>query len=59
MDKASSAAAVKGGLPHPEEAILAEIRAALGVIEYGSILITIHQGKVVGLETTTKRRLPS
>ena len=43
--------------PHPEEAVLAEVKAALEEIDYGSILITIHQGKVVGLETSRKRRL--
>jgi hypothetical protein len=43
--------------PCPEEAVLAEIKAALEEIDYGSIVITIHQGKVVGLETSRKRRL--
>jgi hypothetical protein len=43
--------------PRPEEAVLAEIKAALEEIDYGSIVITIHQGKVVGLETSRKRRL--
>jgi hypothetical protein len=43
--------------PNYEEAVLAEIKAALEEIDYGSIVITIHQGKVVGLETSRKRRL--
>jgi hypothetical protein len=43
--------------PNSEEAVLAEIEAALEEIDYGSIVITIHQGKVVGLETSRKRRL--
>jgi hypothetical protein len=30
---------------------------ALTRIEYGSILITIHQGEVVGIETSTKVRI--
>jgi hypothetical protein len=33
------------------------IKEALGRIQYGSILITIHQGEVVGIETSTKVRL--
>jgi hypothetical protein len=40
-----------------EESVLAEVRRALSQIEYGSIVIKIHQGKVVGLETSTKLRL--
>jgi hypothetical protein len=48
-----------GGRPQTEEAVLAEIKAALEEIDYGAIVITIHQGKVVGLETSRKRRLNS
>jgi hypothetical protein len=33
------------------------IKEALGRIQYGSILITIHQGEVVGIETSTKVRI--
>jgi hypothetical protein len=40
-----------------EEAVLAAVRDALRTIEYGSVLIKIHQGEVVGLETSTKVRL--
>ena len=42
-----------------EESVLAEIRTALKQIEFGSIVIKIHQGKVVGLETSKKLRLNS
>ena len=42
-----------------EETVLAQIRRALQEIEFGSIVIKIHQGKVVGLETSTKLRLNS
>jgi hypothetical protein len=40
-----------------EEPVLAEVRRALRSIEFGSIVIKIHQGRVVGLETSTKLRL--
>lgn len=30
---------------------------ALQGLEYGSILISVHQGEVVGIETATKLRL--
>ena len=40
-----------------EESVLAEVRRALRQIEFGSIVIKIHQGRVVGLETSTKLRL--
>ena len=40
----------------PKDAMGA-IKEALGRIQYGSILITIHQGEIVGIETSTKVRL--
>jgi hypothetical protein len=40
-----------------EEAVVAAVRDALRTIEYGSVLIKIHQGEVVGIETSTKVRL--
>jgi len=40
-----------------EEAILDKIREAMEGIEFGSVLIKIHQGEVVGIEST--RRLVS
>lgn len=33
------------------------VAEALRRIDYGSILITIHQGEVVGIETSTKVRI--
>jgi len=45
--------------PDLEESVLDEIRTALKQIEFGSIVIKIHQGKVVGLETSKKLRLNS
>ena len=42
----------------PDEAeVIAAVRRALRDIEYGSVLIKIHQGEVVGIETSTKMRL--
>ncbi len=60
MDEASTSGPARSGPPPTEEeAVLADVQAALAEIEYGSIVITIHQGKVVGLETSTKRRISS
>ena len=59
MDEASISGSAQPGPPSTEEAVLADVRDALAEIEYGSIVITIHQGKVVGLETSTKRRISS
>ena len=42
-----------------EAAALEQVREAISGIEYGSILIKIHQGEVVGIETSTKLRLNS
>jgi hypothetical protein len=47
-----------GTVADPErEAVLGRVAEALDEIEYGSVLIKIHQGKVVGIETSTKLRL--
>lgn len=40
-----------------EEAVLDKIREAMEGIEFGSVLIKIHQGVVVGIESTRKARL--
>jgi hypothetical protein len=42
--------------PSHEQAI-GTVRDALARIDYGSIVITIHQGEVVGIETSTKVRI--
>lgn len=39
------------------EEVLEAVRTAIADIEYGSVLIKIHQGEVVGIETSTKLRL--
>jgi hypothetical protein len=41
----------------PEKAVLREILASLRQVEFGSVLIKIHHGEVVGIETSTKVRL--
>jgi hypothetical protein len=48
----------RGVDPHHEDTLRA-VREALEQIVYGSIVITIHQGEVVGIETSTKMRLKS
>ena len=40
-----------------DEVVMAEITRAIGSIEFGSVLVKIHQGEVVGIETSTKVRL--
>ena len=40
-----------------EDVALDEVRRALREIDYGSVLIKIHQGEVVGIETSRKVRL--
>lgn len=43
--------------PEVDEAVMEELRRAIGGIEFGSVLVKIHQGEVVGIETSTKVRL--
>jgi hypothetical protein len=45
-----------GGASGPEEA-LAAIRDYLQTIRFGSIALTIHEGRIVQLDVTEKRRL--
>jgi hypothetical protein len=40
-----------------QEAAVQELRRALASIRFGSVLIKIHEGQVVGIETSTKLRL--
>ena len=43
--------------PHVDEAVMDELRRAIAGVEFGSVLVKIHQGEVVGIETSTKVRL--
>jgi hypothetical protein len=43
--------------PNQEEAVVEAVRKAVRDIEFGSVLVKIHQGRVVGIETSTKLRL--
>ncbi len=49
-------ATVPGAKPI-DEVVLTELTRAIGSIEFGSVLVKIHQGEVVGIETSTKIRL--
>ena len=40
-----------------EETAIEEVRRAVRSIEFGSVLIKIHEGAVVGIETSKKVRL--
>jgi hypothetical protein len=40
-----------------DDVVMEELRRAIGSIEFGSVLVKIHQGEVVGIETSTKVRL--
>jgi hypothetical protein len=46
-----------GSADRNEGAVLAEGLRALRSIEYGSVLINLHQGQVVAIETSTKVRI--
>lgn len=43
--------------PKVDETVMDELRRAIGGIEFGSVLVKIHQGEVVGIETSTKVRM--
>jgi hypothetical protein len=43
--------------PQPVDAALATIREYLENVRFGSIALTIHDGRIVQLEVTEKKRL--
>jgi hypothetical protein len=57
MDQAERQGTPEGAVDPHEEAVLSEVKAALRAIRFGSVLIKIHDGEVVGIETSTKLRL--
>jgi hypothetical protein len=46
-----------GRVSPAEQLIVSEILTAIRGIEFGSVLVKIHHGEVVGIETSTKVRL--
>ena len=42
----------------PASAVLEELAAAIGRIRFGSVVVQIHEGAVVQIEATEKRRFP-
>ena len=49
--------AVKHGVASGSEDAIAAIRDYLQTIRFGSIALTIHEGRIVQLDVTEKRRL--
>jgi hypothetical protein len=56
MERAEQAPTEGSAHPSHEEVALEEIRAALRGIRFGSVLVKIHDGEIVGIETSTKVR---
>ena len=49
-------------LPHPEDArfleeCIAQLRRALTGLKFGSVFVTVHEGRVVQIDVTEKLRL--
>ena len=49
-------------LPHPEDAqfleeCIANLRRALSGLKFGSVFVTVHEGRVVQIDVTEKLRL--
>lgn len=47
---------VKAGEKRPLTDVWTEIRKDVESLNYGTVLITVHEGKVVQIETSTKTR---
>ncbi len=42
--------------PAPRAAVMREVEEAIGGLDYGSIILTVHGGRVVQLDVTRRRR---
>lgn len=54
----ATAAAHDGPGSEERDAVLESVARALEGIDFGSVLIKVHQGRVVSIETSVKHRLP-
>ena len=48
--------------PHPEDTrfldeCIAQLRQALSRLKFGSVFVTVHEGRVVQIDVTEKKRL--
>lgn len=57
MAMSDQESSVGPGLPRQIEDSLASVREALTGLRYGGIQLTVHEGRVVQIEITEKRRL--
>ena len=58
MDHAAKAHAERGGAAsvQVETAVLEAVTGAIGRLRFGTVLVTVHEGKVVQIDTTERRR---
>ncbi len=42
---------------HKNEKVWENIKRVVNSLEYGSVMITVHNGKIVQIDTTSKQRL--
>ena len=60
LQAVSEAGDAKIGLPESERELLSELAKAIRTIAYGSIVLTIHEGRLVEISKTIRvRRNPS
>ena len=57
MGNATNGTPAGASRPTDEEEVLRQVMSAIRDIDFGSVLIKIHQGEVVAIETSTKLRL--
>ena len=57
MTMSDQESAAGSGLPGQTEDSLASVREALTGLRYGGIQLTVHEGRIVQIDITEKRRL--
>lgn len=58
MTKSSGTQLPRDAASQLEESV-ANVRAALASLKYGSVNLTVHEGRVVQIDVTEKKRLTS
>lgn len=57
MEQAAATDGVPTGSEDDLRPVLGAVADALGGMEFGSVLLKVHQGKVVSIETSVKLRI--
>jgi hypothetical protein len=58
MEQVTASNGAQAGSENDLKPVLDAVAEALSVMDFGSVLLKVHQGKVVSVETSVKLRIP-